>query len=60
MGAIQPWHIGLVVLAVLILFGPSKLPALGRSFGQSIREFRSSVKDDDEQKPKDQGPTTPA
>lgn len=60
MGAVQPWHLLLVVLAVLILFGPGKLPALGKSFGQSIREFRSSVKDDDEEKPKADGPTDQA
>ncbi len=57
MGAIQPWHLLLVVLAVVVLFGPGKLPALAKSFGQSIREFRTSVKDEDEEKPTDQAPT---
>jgi sec-independent protein translocase protein TatA len=36
----------LVVLGIaLLLFGPSQLPKLGRSFGQTIREFRSVGKE---------------
>ncbi len=36
----------LIMLAVaLIVFGPSKLPELGRSIGKGIREFRQASKD---------------
>lgn len=36
----------LVVLAiVLIIFGPKKLPSLGRAIGKSIQEFRGGMKD---------------
>lgn len=37
---------GLVIILVLalILFGPAKLPQLGRAVGDTIREFRSSTK----------------
>jgi sec-independent protein translocase protein TatA len=42
----------LVVLVIaLIVFGPKRLPELGRSLGKGIREFRGSVsgeKDDDD------------
>ena len=63
-GFLNPSNIGptelLIVLAiVLIIFGPKKLPGLGRAIGKSIREFRngmsglSSVLDEeDENKPK--------
>lgn len=32
----------LLLLAALIIFGPQKLPELGRSLGKAIREFRSA------------------
>ncbi|MDQ0155417.1 twin-arginine translocase TatA/TatE family subunit [Robertmurraya andreesenii] len=43
---------GLIIILVLalIIFGPKKLPEIGRAFGQSLREFKSSTKgimDDD-------------
>jgi sec-independent protein translocase protein TatA len=42
MGALSPWHVILIVIAALLLFGPSKLPELGRSFGKMLREFKDS------------------
>ncbi len=38
----------IILVAVLIIFGPGKLPDLGRTLGKSIREFRHSVQDIDE------------
>ena len=53
----MPGNIGfpeiLVVLVIaLIIFGPKRLPELGRSLGKGIREFRSSIsgQDDDDEK----------
>lgn len=34
----------LVLVVLVILFGPAKLPALGRSVGETIREFRKSFR----------------
>lgn len=34
----------LIVLVALILFGPSKLPELGRAFGKTLKEFKSATK----------------
>jgi sec-independent protein translocase protein TatA len=31
------------VVAALVVFGPSKLPELGRSLGQGIREFKKAT-----------------
>jgi len=39
-GALQPAHLILVLALVLIVFGPGKLPQLGKSLGDGIREFR--------------------
>lgn len=38
---------GLIIILViaLILFGPSKLPQLGRAVGQTLKEFKDSTKD---------------
>lgn len=39
-GLLEPTHLILILLVVLLIFGPSKLPEIGRSFGKTIREFR--------------------
>lgn len=35
----------LVLMLALIIFGPSKLPELGRAFGSTLREFKKSTRD---------------
>jgi sec-independent protein translocase protein TatA len=41
----------ILLLIVLLIFGPKKLPELGRSLGRGMREFKDSItgKDDDKQ-----------
>ncbi|HET7036596.1 MAG TPA: twin-arginine translocase TatA/TatE family subunit [Thermomicrobiaceae bacterium] len=46
---IGPMELVIVLAVVLIVFGPGKLPDLGRTLGGSIREFRDSVRGDDEE-----------
>ncbi|PLR76221.1 twin-arginine translocase TatA/TatE family subunit [Bacillus sp. V3-13] len=38
---------GLIIILILalIIFGPSKLPQLGRAVGQTLKEFKNSTKD---------------
>ncbi|WBU38549.1 Sec-independent protein translocase subunit TatA [Homoserinibacter sp. YIM 151385] len=38
------WHLVVVLLVILLLFGATRLPALARSLGQSTRIFRSEIK----------------
>ena len=47
---VGPLEIGLVLLVVLVIFGPKRLPDLGRNLGRGMREFKDSVtgKDKDE------------
>ena len=46
---IGPMELIIVLAVVLIVFGPGKLPDIGRSLGGSIREFRDSVRGGDEE-----------
>lgn len=34
----------LIIVIVLLLFGPSKLPELGRAFGRTLSEFKESTR----------------
>ncbi|HEY9151342.1 MAG TPA: twin-arginine translocase TatA/TatE family subunit [Anaerolineales bacterium] len=42
---IQPIHIVIVVIAALIIFGPKRLPEVGRWVGRSITEFRKGTQE---------------
>jgi sec-independent protein translocase protein TatA len=48
-GVLQPWHLIVILVIVLIVFGPGKLPDLGQSLGRGIREFKSSVKGEEDE-----------
>jgi sec-independent protein translocase protein TatA len=43
LGNIGPLEIIVVLIIALIVFGPKRLPELGRSLGRGIREFRGSL-----------------
>jgi sec-independent protein translocase protein TatA len=43
-GLLQPSHLLFILLIVLILFGPGKLPDLGRGLGKGIREFKDALR----------------
>ena len=47
MFGVSPWQILIVLAIVMLLFG-SRLPALARSLGQSLVEFKKGVKEIDE------------
>jgi sec-independent protein translocase protein TatA len=40
---LQPTHLLIVLVVALVVLGPKRLPDAGRSLGQGIREFRSSI-----------------
>ncbi|MBE0447269.1 MAG: twin-arginine translocase TatA/TatE family subunit [Actinobacteria bacterium] len=43
----------LILAIVLVIFGPKKLPAMGRAIGQSIRELKKATDQKDEDKKED-------
>ncbi|ANU16224.1 twin-arginine translocase TatA/TatE family subunit [Planococcus maritimus] len=52
-----PGPLSLIIIGIvaLLIFGPKKLPELGKAFGSSLREFKNATKgladDDDDDKP---------
>lgn len=50
---LQGWHLAIIIVLALLLFGAPKLPGLARSVGQSLRIFKSEVRQmkDDEKTP---------
>ncbi len=48
LGMVGPWQIGLIVLAILLLFGGKKIPEMMRGLGGGIKEFKKASKDDDD------------
>lgn len=53
-GMMGPWQIGLIVLAVLLLFGGKKLPELMKGMGKGIKGFKEEMSGDaDKDKDKD-------
>ena len=44
-----PWHIVLLLLAALILFGSSRLPGAAKALGSSMNIFKKSIKGEDDQ-----------
>ncbi len=45
--SVGPWQILLIVAIVLIFFGPSRIPGLGKSIGQAIRGFKKGLSEDE-------------
>ena len=41
---LEGWHIVIIVVLAILLFGAPKLPGLARSVGQSLRIFKSEVR----------------
>tara|TARA_B100001750_G_C15377597_1_gene530686 strand:+ start:288 stop:488 length:201 start_codon:yes stop_codon:yes gene_type:complete len=39
------WEIGVILVAILIIFGPKRLPEMGSSLGKAIREFKNAGKE---------------
>ena len=46
-GIFQPMHLLVIVGIALLMFGPKKLPELGKGIGEGIRGFKSAINGND-------------
>jgi sec-independent protein translocase protein TatA len=51
-GLFQPMHLLVIFFIALIVFGPKKLPELGKGIGEGIRALKESMKDGASEPPK--------
>jgi sec-independent protein translocase protein TatA len=42
-GPLSWWELAILLLLLLLIFGPKRLPEMGRSLGKGIREFKESI-----------------
>jgi sec-independent protein translocase protein TatA len=47
-GLFQPMHLLIIFGIALLVFGPKKLPELGKGIGEGIRGFKSAMRSDDD------------
>ncbi len=52
-GLFRPMHLLLILIIVLIIFGPGKLPEIGEGLGKSIRAFKKALSSSDKDEKKD-------
>jgi TatA/E family protein of Tat protein translocase len=45
MFGLQPLHLVVILIVALLIFGPSRLPELGKALGKTLREFQSATKE---------------
>jgi sec-independent protein translocase protein TatA len=50
-GLLQPMHLLVIFGIALLVFGPKKLPELGKGLGEGIRGFKSAVKEEPQSTP---------
>ena len=50
-GLFQPMHLIIILVVVLIIFGPGKLPEIGEGLAKSIKSFKKMMKDDEKVSP---------
>jgi sec-independent protein translocase protein TatA len=50
-GWIGPWELAILLIVVLLVFGPKRLPEMGKSLGRGMREFKNSITGKDDERP---------
>ena len=50
-GLESPWHIAILAIVLVVVFGSKRLPEIGRSMGTGMREFKRSVSGQSDERP---------
>ncbi len=58
-GLLQPIHLVIILVIIMIVFGAGKLPEVGGGLGRSITEFRKGVREATEDEPTEAAPSVP-
>jgi sec-independent protein translocase protein TatA len=53
-GLFQPMHLLVIFFVALLVFGPKKLPELGKGLGEGLRALKNGMKDNPAQAPNDE------
>ena len=56
---IGPLEIIILLVIVLVIFGPKRLPELGRGLGKGMREFKDAISGEHEEEPRENLPGPP-
>jgi sec-independent protein translocase protein TatA len=48
---LQPWHLILIAIVAIVLFGGKKLPELGKGLGEGLKGFKDGLKGVTDEKP---------
>jgi sec-independent protein translocase protein TatA len=57
-GLFQPMHLLVIMIIALLVFGPKRLPELGKGLGDGIRSFRNAMKEGEKEDTKEGAATT--
>ena len=52
-GLFQPMHLIIILVIALVVFGPGRLPELGKGIGKGIREFKKAISGEEKESPAD-------
>lgn len=52
-GIFQPMHLIVILVIVLIVFGPGKLPELGSAIGKAIKGFKQAMNEPEKKSPEE-------
>ena len=55
-GGLGPWELGIILVIILIVFGANRLPGIGASIGQALKNFKKSIQDKDRNDPSNHKP----
>lgn len=57
-GPLGIWELLIILVVILVIFGPRRLPEMAKGIGQSVREFRKGIKDMTDDFPESAAPSS--